>query len=250
MKKDIINIHSHFNHGVQGDTQSNEITYKCGIDFLEGEARRLGVTKMAVSSFASVLSSQNVVAENEFLFELCAQSDFWYQWVVIDPRNPETFKQAERMLTSQKCLGIKLHSIYHQYNLATYADQVFAFANRLRAVVMIHPEQLDEVVRIANKYPHMVLIIAHLGAVEHVEAIKKAKYHHIYTDTSGSASSQNYIIEYAVKEIGSTRILFGTDTYSTAFQLGRIVFADITEEDKENILYRNAERLFANKFSK
>lgn len=199
---------------------------------------------MAVSSFAAVLSSQSIVEENEFLYEFCAHNDFWYQWVVIDPRQSETFKQAEKMLDSKKCLGIKIHSIYHQYDILDYADQIFAFANLHRAVVLMHPDQIEKVVEIANKYPHLVLIIAHLGSIAHVEAIKKAKFNHIYTDTSGSASSMNNIIEYAVKQVGSERILFGTDTYSSAFQLGRIIFADISEQDKENILFRNAERLF------
>jgi len=63
-------------------------------------------------------------------------------------------------------------------------------------------------------------------------------------DTSGMASLKNMLIEYAVSQIGSERILFGTDTYSAASQRGRIEFALISDQDKENILVKNATRLF------
>ena len=66
----------------------------------------------------------------------------------------------------------------------------------------------------ADKYPNMKLIIAHLGSIEHINAIKAAKHGNIYTDTSGYLSSLNNVIEYAVDAIGSERILFGTDMYS------------------------------------
>ena len=58
------------------------------------------------------------------------------------------------------------------------------------------------------------------------------------------ASLKNMLIEYAVSQIGSERILFGTDTYSAASQRGRIEFSMITDSDKENILLNNAKELF------
>ena len=90
----------------------------------------------------------------------------------------------------------------------------------------------------------MKLIIAHLGSEEHIRAIKEAKHGNIFTDTSGGASSSNNIIEYAVEQIGSEKIFFGTDTYSCGFQKGRIEYARISEKDKENIFYKNAVKHF------
>jgi predicted TIM-barrel fold metal-dependent hydrolase len=49
--------------------------------------------------------------------------------------------------------------------------------------------------------------------------------------------------------MGSEKILFGTDTYSFAFQFGRIALSDIPLKDKENILWKNAIRLFPKCFS-
>ena len=98
----------------------------------------------------------------------------------------------------------------------------------------------------ADKYPDVTFIMAHLGSysVSDSIAIEKAKHGNVYADTSGIASSKNLVIEYTVGRVGSERILFGTDTYATGFQRGRIEYALISEEDKENILRKNAERLF------
>ena len=108
----------------------------------------------------------------------------------------------------------------------------------------MHPDKIPEMVRFADKYPNMNLIIAHLGSVEHVDAIKSAKHGNIYTDTSGMASFNNNIIEYAVEKVGSEKIFFGTDTYACGFQRGRVEYARITDKDKDNIFYGNVKRCF------
>ena len=94
------------------------------------------------------------------------------------------------------------------------------------------------------RYPGAVMIMAHLSSGHHVEAVRRAKHRNVYIDTSGMASLKNQIVEYAVSEIGSERILFGTDTYSAASQRGRIEFSLLPDADRENILLRNAQRLF------
>ena len=43
---------------------------------------------------------------------------------------------------------------------------------------------------------------------KNLEAIKNAIYGNIYTDTSGIASSNNNIIEYAVNLVGAEKIFF------------------------------------------
>ena len=194
------------------------------------------------------LPSECIIEENEYLYAMSMEKDWVYQWVVIDPRQPETYRQAERMLTSPKTLGLKLHPSGHGYDFDTYADEMYAFAAEHNAVILIHPSYIDKMSFYADKYPAMKLILAHLGSLEHIDAIKNAKYGNIYTDTSGGLSRLNSIVEYAVEQVGSDKILFGTDTYSMAFQIGRITLSHMAESDKENILYKNALRLFPHVF--
>ena len=236
-----IDIHSHYNHGAKFDTKVSPV-YSAELGFLKEERLKLNVQKMACCSFASCLTDADIFNENLHCESVCEQDEFLYQWVVIDPRKPETVKQAERLLKNPKVLGIKIHSVCHGYSFLDYADEVFAFASQHKTVVLMHPDEPIKTALIAGKYKDTKLIIAHLGSVEHVDALMSAN--NVYADTSGNASSQNNVIEYAVNKVGADRILFGTDTYSCAFQKGRILLADISDEDKRKILYENAERLF------
>lgn len=247
-----IDIHVHFNHGVPGDNYNPSFTGLCDstLDFVIAEHERFGIGEAGFSTYASVLSSEYIFEENEYLKTVSNNMKNVYQWVVVHPEKEKTFKQAEDMLLSKKCLGIKLHSPMHGYDICEHADKLFSFANRLGTVILMHPDKINVMAAFANKYPNMKLIIAHLGSLEHINAIKEAKYGNIYADTSGYLSSLNNIVEYAVDTVGSEKILFGTDTYSPAFQYSRIALARISQSDKENILYKNAIRLFPNTFNK
>lgn len=240
-----VDMHSHINHGsvYDGDTDEGHTAY---LDELMLINRAAGIEKMFVSTCASFHNTQIIPEENEYMHQLINEVDCMYQWVVIDPRIEETFQQAERMLHHKKCVGIKLHPLYHKYSLEEYADQIFSFASKFRAVVLIHPEKEPTyIVSIADKHPDVTFIIAHLGGKAYVDAVAFAKYRNIYTDTSGIASSNNLLLEYAYSRIGADRILFGTDTYSAGFQRGRIEFALLPKEDKQKILRDNAYLLFA-----
>jgi predicted TIM-barrel fold metal-dependent hydrolase len=203
------------------------------------------IAKVFASPFDGLLDTERTEQTNEDMMQLAAANDFLYQWVVIDPRNDNTFAQAERMLKSEKCVGIKLHPVCHQYSLEEYGDKIFSFADQHSAIVQIHPQKgADAILPFANQYANTRFIMAHLGGEKHIRAVKEAKHGNVYVDTSGMASLKNLLIEHAVSQIGSERILFGTDTYSAASQRGRIEFAMISDKDKENILFYNAQKLF------
>lgn len=239
-----IDIHSHLNHGSRFDCPDDE-SHLRGMAFVESVYQKAGVSQVGISTFASVLSHTECVAEeNLYLHKLTDEKDWVYQWVVIDPRQKETYAQAEKMLSRPKVLGIKIQPVEQGYDILDHAEELFSFANAHRTTVLMHPQHISKMPSFADRYPDMNLIIAHLGSKAYVDAVANAKHGNIYTDTSGGASSRNNILEYAVSRVGSEKILFGTDTYSFAFQFGRIALSDLSRQDKENILWRNAMRLF------
>ncbi|NQT93723.1 MAG: amidohydrolase family protein [Lentisphaerae bacterium] len=65
-------------------------------------------------------------------------------------------------------------------------------------------------------------------------------------DTSSACNMQPGLIEWAVREVGADKILFGTDSpsYFTPMQRARIDYADISKADKRKILSGNADKLF------
>ena len=240
-----IDMHSHINHGSPYDA-SKRFGRTAELDELILVNRAAGIEKLFCCTFASCMNTETIAEENAYMHSLLDQHDCLYQWVVIDPRVEETFVQAEQMLQHKKCVGIKLHPYYHKYSLEEYADQLFSFASRFKAVVLIHPEkEASYILPIADKYPDVTFIMAHLGGEPYVDAVEFAVHKNVYTDTSGIASSTNLMVEAAYQRIGADRILFGTDTYSAAFQRGRIEFALLPKEAKQKILRDNALRLFA-----
>ncbi|MBE6953569.1 MAG: amidohydrolase [Ruminococcaceae bacterium] len=245
-----IDIHSHFNHGSPYDDRGTpEETHNRNLSFVKAGYDHIGVCAAGMSTFASVLTHPEcVVEENRYLNDLVNRTDWMYQWVVIDPRQPETYRQAEEMLPERKTLGIKIHPTYQDYDIRDHGDALFSFAARYKATVLMHPQYIEDMAAFADRYPDMNLIIAHLGSIEHVDAVAAAQYGNIYVDTSGGASSLNNILEYAAGRIGADKILFGTDTYSCAFQFGRIALSVLPQEEKEKILFGNAMRLFPRAF--
>lgn len=240
-----IDMHSHLNHGTPRDSRTR-FGYSADLEDLIVINRAAGIEKLFCCTFAACLCPEMIVEENEYMHSLLDQYDCLYQWVVIDPRIEETFRQAERMLQHKKCVGIKLHPYYHKYSLEEYAQKLFDFASRFQTVVLIHPEkEASYILPIADAYPNVTFIVAHLGGEAYVDAVEFAVHKNVYTDTSGIASSTNLMVESAYRRIGADRILFGTDTYSAAFQRGRIEFALLPKEDKQKILRDNALRLFA-----
>lgn len=250
--KDIkaIDIHSHINHGTPYDSLGNDpLIYKAEYDFLDEMYKRANIEYVAYSTFAAVLHKEPVIEENEYLYNVVFEKDRAFQWVVVDPRQKETFAQADRMLESKKVLGIKLMPDMHGYDIKEYGDSIFSFANARKTVILIHPTgKSEDECSFADKYADTKLVLAHLSGEGHVCHIERAANGNIYADTSGCASWNNNIIEYSVSRVGSEHIIFGTDTYAAGFQRGRIEYAGISDKDKTNILRENAMRIFARNF--
>ena len=244
-----VDIHSHLDHGAAGDFQAIVSPVKVNVHTMTAEKLRpkydaAGIGSVCFSTYDAVTFCDRIAEENEFLHRYVQQTPWAYQWVVVNPSQPETFRQAETMLACPKTVGIKLHPQRHGYDILEHGDKLFSFAHELGAVVQMHPAQVPKMPAFADKYPNMQLIIAHIGNEEYIDAIAAAKHKNIWVDTSGSASTLNCIIERAVERVGSDRILFGTDTYFASLQLARIAWAGISDTDKKNILRDNAERLF------
>ena len=244
-----IDIHSHLNHGSRFDAKSGGRLDSADLDYLREMYRAANIETAFLSTFASVISAEDVTEENRYLTDLVRREKNIFQWVVVEPRNEESFRQAEELLGTEKCVGVKLHPPYHKYSFAEYGDRIFSRLAEHSPIVLIHPEkEADYILPFADRYPSITFIMAHMGSFGdedcYANAIRRAKHGNVWVDTSGMASMHNRVVEYTVGLVGSEHILFGTDTYASGFQRGRIEYALISEEDKRNILRDNALRLF------
>lgn len=172
-------------------------------------------------------------------------------WVIspYHPMVPEGFPAGEPGF-----VGFKLHPSSFDYPLEGpgYAGALaHAAANDLP--VLTHTWGRDprcgavNVRRILERHPDLTLIMGHCCAGEWDEAVRLVSdYPRVYLDLTGMYFNPG-IIDRFVAEAGSTRILFGTDLpwFDPFYGVGCVLFTDITDDDRHNILHRNAERLFA-----
>ena len=102
-----------------------------------------------------------------------------------------------------------------------------------------------DVAALARKFPELKIHMAHLYGAGYRGIADIAPYPNIYVDTGGG-EPEEAVLEYAIREIGAERILFGSDAPGRSFavQLGKVTGADISEEEKEMILWKNTERLY------
>lgn len=176
--------------------------------------------------------------------------------VTLDPRLPGSFHQAERLLASGQCLGLKLHPVVHGYTISACGEAVYAFAERLGVPIVTHTGEAgcmpEDFVPFADRHPTVTTVLSHLGCspdgdgMHQCRAIDQNKADNLYTDTSSWHSMEMNLLERAVQAVGADRILFGTDSgcYFSPAQRARIDCALLHAEEKKKILFENALQLF------
>ena len=168
--------------------------------------------------------------------------------------DPEFIKnEIERCFEIEAFKGIKL-----EISLNCRDERLNVIMEKLlqkRAVLVHHSWYLAEktqkeasephdVAFLAQKFPEAKIVLAHLAGcgIRGVQDIKNCE--NVMIDTSGGQPVSG-LVEYAVKELGADRVLYGSDIPGRDFscQLGRVMGADISDSDKELILLKNAERI-------
>ena len=103
---------------------------------------------------------------------------------------------------------------------------------------------------LAETFPKTTIVFPHLGGSRddifaRIDIV--AKHKNAYIDLSGSGIERVGILEYAAREIGADRVLYGSDftINEPSAVLARVQNAFLTTDDREKILFRNVERLLA-----
>lgn len=150
--------------------------------------------------------------------------------------------------------GFKMHPPTHGARLTDDAYRpVWEFADANGLVVLSHTwgnsdccghEQVREV---ASRYPGAKIIAGHSIHGDWDQAIELANdCANVYLDTCAVLDDRG-VIERFVAEVGSERILFGTDFpwFSYHYYIGAVLGAAMSDEDRRIIFYRNARKLLS-----
>lgn len=125
--------------------------------------------------------------------------------------------------------------------------EILDCAKQYRMVVSYHSTNTDQVDKMLMENPEISFVAAHPGerirVEQHVERMKK--YPNLYLDLSGTGLFRYGLLKYLVKQVGSQRIVFGTDypICNPEMYVHAVYGEDISCRDRENIFFRNAERL-------
>lgn len=179
-------------------------------------------------------------------------------YCVINPNYPDL---AERELEGyERCsdayIGFKLHPDLHKTRLSGDGyGAALTYADEKSLPVLTHtwagsPHCGEKEARkTAETYPDVKLILGHSlhGAWERAAALA-AEFPNVYLDLCAVIDQRAGILERFVSVAGSEKILFGTDFpwFSHHYYIGGVLAADIEDEDRRNIFYRNARKLIYN----
>ena len=127
----------------------------------------------------------------------------------------------------------------------------FRHINDKRLLALIHtwsgsPFSNYEIIGgLAEKYPDATFICGHSFFTDFGRAYQRLRdLPNIYFELTAVPGVRG-LIEEICEKAGSERLLFGTDLpwFSTIHSVGCLADADISDADRENILYRNGDKL-------
>lgn len=174
-------------------------------------------------------------------------------YYVFNPNSKELFlERIGEVLTSKGYIGIKVLPNYHNHALdGDGYTEVLEFADKHKLIVLSHTwgdkphNSTKEVAAVLKKYKNMQFIMGHSAPGDLDAAIQLAITHdNAYLDLC-DIHRHSGIVEKMVKQAGADKVLFGTDMpwYDPAYCIGSVLYADITDDEREKIFYKNAQKL-------
>ena len=128
--------------------------------------------------------------------------------------------------------------------------QIYEVISELGMIISIHTQDNKGIEKALKEFPNIIFVGAHPRDKEdyadHIYRLKK--YDNYYMDLSGTGLFRYGMVKNTIRETGSSKILFGTDypICNPKMYVQAVLFEKISQRDKENILYKNAESLLKN----
>jgi len=182
-----------------------------------------------------------------------------FGYVVANPYYAEDMEEELlSYLAEPGMVAIKLHPELHDdypMNGPRY-EPMWNIAAERSIPVLFHTyfggDSLEGIVKIAQKYPTVPLLVGHQLQDKNMEAMAEManSFENVYIDLTVPEiyGSVEFFVE-AVDDI--EKIIFGTDFPwgNCHFRVAAVVYARITEEQKRKILGENVAKLFGLKFT-
>lgn len=247
----VIDAHAHFTKkGSQGATRV--FMNQSDLAGVVERNRRLGVDITAASPWTGIWTDYEL-GNADSIEGLKAFPEAFVAYAVLDPNYVEDWESALKFCYEDN--GMKGMKPYHPRHGIPYNHERYRpwweYGNTHHLFAKMHPSDhfVMEMHDLASRYPDVNFLLAHSGwswkhCREHVALARE--YPNCFCEITFT-SVTNGTIEWMVDQLGSQKVLYGSDTpMRDPFpQFGWVAHADITEEAKRDILGRNMQRIIA-----
>ncbi len=208
---------------------------------------RIGIQAMALSAFDAI--GPDVCGGNdEVAAAVRRHPGRFFGYGVVDPNQPElVLAEVRRCIERLGLHGLKVHAALHDVPVDAEAyGPALEYANAHGLCVLVHGRITAALL---ERYPRAQVLAAHAGGWDGRGTSEPAeltrRHANLYLDLAASTVHQG-VLEHLCAAVGAERIVYGSDAplHDPSYQLGRVLYAQLTFAQKEQILYRNARRLF------
>ncbi len=229
-----------------------DMRYNGSPDQLIASGRKIGVAKYIVHSTAT--AAHQVESINNYIISEVNLHQEFVGFGTIHP-DYEDFEKELRRIKSLGLHGIKWHPDFQQFQVDTpQMDDVYEVIASLRMPILVHAGDYrydfsgpKRIAHVLEKHPSLVVVAAHFGGYTEWDAAcdylvgKK-----VWFDTSSTlwklpiSKADSMIAAH-----GYENFLFGSDypMWDHEDELQRFMRLHLTAEQRDAILYKNAERL-------
>ena len=240
-------------HGHMGPLCGARLPY-CSQDDMLRQMDRAGVRRVVFCHHAALFGADignrvNVEAVRKHPDRFKAYCGVNGNYPDVIKRDLETFDDH-----SDVYVGFKFLADYHKVPVTDErCRSVWELAQARRLLVLLHTwggsafNGPDHVETAAKTYPDVRILMGHSCHGDWERATRLSKeYPNVYLELT-AVLDECGVVEMFVKKAGADKIIFGTDTpwFNHHYYLGALLGADITDEDRRSILYRNALRILA-----
>lgn len=210
--------------------------------------KRIGVKRLVFSHHHTIMSG---IVRNEKVLDMCREfPETLRMYMGIVPQLDDHIREDLGNFDKYQpyAIGLKFLGSYHvpAMNDRRY-EYALAFANERKLPILIHTWGLDEtLLPTLQKYPDARFFLGHscFGEWEYAARCVKENPGNVFLELTAIPGNRN-ILEKLVGYVGSENLLFGTDMpwFDEYQAVGGVLAAKISDEDKLNILSKNAERI-------
>ena len=218
-----------------------------------------GINRFVVHHIAT--KSGSMRKTNDFAISI--QNENIFSYGTVFPDDEDALDELDYI--SENMYGLKLHPDYQGFFAADEKYfPIYEKCTELSLPVMFHPGYdpvspdvrhcpVEAIKIIAENFPELKIIAAHMGGMQSAPEAEKilVGIENVYFDTSMSSHYVTQeLFERMILSHGPGRILFATDSpWSDAGrEMPMLEKINITDEEKDMILYKNAEYLLSRRF--